>query len=201
MILFFDTETTGLPKYKIHPGDPSQPGVLQLAAILSDDDGEIVDTYSTLVHIGSKPIHPMAFAAHGITSEKANTEGIPPMEALVAFHSLTLDAEFLVCHNFDFDFKLIELLAHYANSLGAKEDEPLLVFSDISELPYKCTMRSTIQYCALPFPSGRRGHKFPKLEELYFILFNEKLEGSHDALNDVMATHRCYFELKRREIL
>ena len=38
MELFFDTETTGLPKYKLPIDDPAQPMIVQLAAIMSDAD-------------------------------------------------------------------------------------------------------------------------------------------------------------------
>jgi hypothetical protein len=62
-------------------------------------------------------------------------------------------------------------------------------------------MRATIQFCALPFPSGRKGCKFPKLEELHRILFNEEFAGAHDAMADVSATARCYFELVNRGIM
>ena len=199
MILFFDTETTGLPNGKLPFDHPNQPALLQLGAVLTDDGGEVIEEYATLVKIGSKPIHPMALAAHGISSEKANSEGIHPMEALTKFHSMTKDAEFFVCHNFDFDYKLIQILAHSLTQTHG--DEPTLILDEINELPYKCTMKSTIQFCALPFPSGRKGCKFPKLEELHRILFNEEFSGAHDALADVLATKRCYFELVKRGIL
>lgn len=199
MILFFDTETTGLPSGKIPFNHPDQPAVLQLGAVLTDDDGLTIEEYATLIKIGDKPIHPMALAAHGISNEEANSKGVHPMEAFIKFHQLSQSAEFFVCHNFDFDFKLIKIMAH---SLTQEHgDEPTLIFDEINEIPYKCTMKSTIQFCALPFPSGRKGCKFPKLEELHRILFNEEFSGAHDALADVLATKRCYFELVKRGVL
>ena len=199
MILFFDTETTGLPNGKLPFDHPNQPALLQLGAVLTDDGGEVIEEYATLVKIGSKPIHPMALAAHGISSEKANSEGALPIDVLYNFHAMTEDADFFVCHNFDFDYKLIQILAHSLTKEYG--DEPTLLLDEINELPYKCTMKSTIQFCALPFPSGRKGCKFPKLEELHRILFNEEFSGAHDALADVLATKRCYFELVKRGIL
>ena len=195
-ILFFDTETTGLPNFKLHPAAPQQPACLQLGALLTTSEGEPIEEYQTLIQIGSKPIHPMALKAHGISAEKANSEGIPPFEALFEFHRLVQDAEFLVCHNYSFDLYILKCMAY-----GLKNEEAELVFAEIEELPYKCTMRSTIQFCQLPFPSGRKGFKFPKLEELHRILFEEDFEGAHDAMADVRATHRCYCELSYREVI
>ncbi len=199
MILFFDTETTGLPNGKLSPSDPKQPAILQLAAILSTSDGEILRSMSTLVQPGSKPVHPKAFEAHGITSQKANTEGITQLEAFNQFSALVDEAESMAAHNYDFDFNLIKIMAHTLHS-ETGDDDLLLNFDDMHELPFYCTMKRTIDLCRLPFPSGRKGYKYPKLQELYWFLFQEELVGSHDALTDVKATHRCFFELKQRGI-
>jgi DNA polymerase-3 subunit epsilon len=42
---------------------------------------------------------------------------------------------------------------------------------------------------------GRYGNKSPKLEEAYRIMFGERLDGAHDAMNDVKATARLFFHL------
>ncbi|MAQ47799.1 MAG: DNA polymerase III subunit alpha [Flavobacteriales bacterium] len=44
----------------------------------------------------------------------------------------------------------------------------------------------------------RKGFKPPKLEELYEIIFNEKIINAHNASADVDATARCFFELLRQ---
>ena len=199
LILFFDTETTGLPNFKKPLHDPSQPKLLQLGAILTPDGEEIVDEINTLVQIGRTPIHPKAQEAHGISAEKANSKGIDPAQAYDQFYELAMQAEAIVCHNHNFDFKLIELtaaqLCHRSGS-----DEPDLMLSEIRELPYYCTMVQSKEFCALPM-KGRNGYKFPKLMELYQILFNEQFEGAHDAMADVTATMKCFFELKKRGVM
>src|SRR5690606_8051357 len=43
--------------------------------------------------------------------------------------------------------------------------------------------------------------KWPKLEELYQKLFNEKFEEAHNAAADVVATTRCFFELIRLNVI
>jgi len=181
--------------------DPSQPKILQLGAILADESGDIVSEYSTLVQIGDTPINPYALAAHGISAKKANEEGISPQEMFTKFHSLSMECDALACHNFNFDIKLIQITSAQITSCFTDPDTSSLLMSDIEELPYYCTMASTISYCNLPFPSGRKGKKFPKLEELYQILFEEDFEGAHDAMADVRATMRCYFELKSRGVM
>jgi len=43
--------------------------------------------------------------------------------------------------------------------------------------------------------------KFPTLEELHTVLFGENFQGAHDALADVRATAKCFFELLRRNVI
>jgi len=200
-ILFFDTETTNLPQFKKPNHDPSQPKILQLGAILASPEGDVVSEYCTLVQIGSTPINPYALAAHGISAKKANEEGVPPTEMFLKFHEMSRECEALACHNFNFDFKLLQITSAQIQGTFTDPDTSSLLMGDIEELPYYCTMTSTIDFCSLPFPSGRKGKKFPKLEELYRILFDEDFEGAHDAMADVRATMRCYFELKTRGIM
>ena len=57
-------------------------------------------------------------------------------------------------------------------------------------------MRSSTDYCKLP---GRGfAWKSPKLSELHRFLFDEYFDGAHDALIDVEATGRSFFELVKR---
>ena len=58
-------------------------------------------------------------------------------------------------------------------------------------------MKSAVDYCKLP---GNYGFKWPKLEELYNICFQEKLENAHDAMVDVRATFRCFDKLEKENI-
>lgn len=199
-ILFFDTETTGLPTKQPY-SHPSQPKILQLGAILATDSGDVIHTIDTLVQIGDTPINKFALAAHGITSERANSEGIPQCEAFSDFYHLAMEATSLCCHNHNFDIKLIEIMSHQVKGCYDDEEEASMRMYEINELPYECTMMATINYCALPFPSGRKGFKFPKLEELHTKLFGTSFDGAHDALADVSATMRCYFKLKELGVM
>lgn len=49
MELFFDTETTGLCYWNLPHDDPCQPDVIQLAAVLATEEGEIAHL-STLIN-------------------------------------------------------------------------------------------------------------------------------------------------------
>ena len=59
-------------------------------------------------------------------------------------------------------------------------------------------MEQTIEFCKLP---GNYGYKFPKLSELYEILFKENFEDAHDATVDINATFRCFYKLVQENII
>jgi len=99
-----------------------------------------------------------------------------------------IKADTLVCHNFGFDSLMLKVAAHRSGMIGEVVLDTLEVKSNF------CTMLKSTQLCKIPGPYG---YKWPKLEELYKFLFNKSFEGAHDALNDVLATRRCYYELKR----
>ena len=199
MKLFFDTETSGLPNFKARNSDPSQPYILQLAAILCTDEGEIIEEFCTLVKpANSNPIHPKAYEAHGISREQCDTEGMPYKEAYSTFMSIAAKASTIIAHNLSFDTRLLGIMSAQVTG-GSSTDDPL--YMNFKNLPGICTMQSTISYCALPFPSGRKGFKYPKLEELYFKLHGVPMSdnySAHDALGDVRCTKDCYYELVKR---
>lgn len=199
LILFFDTETTGLPNKK-SPLDPNQARLLQLGAILASPDGEVISELNTLVQIGNAIINPYALAAHGITAEKANSEGAHPKEVFETFHQLADSAECLVCHNHNFDFNIIKLTAKQISSHYEDPSDPDIMLSEIEDIPFYCTMVQATEFCALPKKKGS-GFKYPKLMELYSILFEREFSGAHDAMSDVTATMECFFELKKRGVM
>ena len=203
LILFFDTETSGLPVFKSRNSDPCQPYVLQLAAELCKPSGETIMAMNFILEPGNiNPIHPKAFEAHGITREDCETLGIGQLTAFNMFMDLVGRASSIVAHNHQFDLRLIRIMAA---QLSDKTDGLSRIQSDnFRDMPKQCTMMSTTAFCALPKPSGRGGYKWPKLEELHEILFGSPMSdhfNAHDALEDVRCTRKCYFELKTRGVL
>lgn len=190
MELIFDTETTGFPSFKQDETHPLQPSVIQLAAILCDED-TIYDQMSVLINPADIApdwtMEPGAEAAHGISREQLEAEGVPAKDALDKFRSMLERADMLVCHNTQFDSKLLSIAYRRADAPETSHK--------IMNSAYYCTMKRSTNLCQLP---GKFGFKWPKLQELHQFLFNEGFDGAHDALNDVLATKRCYYEMKRR---
>jgi DNA polymerase-3 subunit epsilon len=74
-ILFYDTETTGLPLWNLPSEHPEQPRVLQLAALLCDEaTGEDLQQMNMIILPDGWTVPDEVAAIHGITTERAMAE-------------------------------------------------------------------------------------------------------------------------------
>jgi len=183
MYLFFDTETTGIPKnYKAPANDlENWPRLVQLGYLMYSKTGKLIASGDYIVLPKGFSIPVEASKVHGITTEIAIQVGKEINIVLEEFYSLVERADFLVAHNMAFDEKIIgaELLRNK--------------FQNIIEKKIRiCTMLTTVDYCAIPGPYG---NKWPKLSELHLKLFGSDFEGAHNAFADIEATSKCFWEL------
>jgi len=185
MYLFFDTETTGLPKnWKAPVTDLNNwPRLVQLAYLFYDKNGNKISGCNHIIKPDGFIIPTDASRIHGISTERANQEGQALLTVLQAFQSLVNQAEYLVAHNISFDEKIVgaEFLRNkMIDSVAAKKKI--------------CTMQSTTNFCAL---DGPYGYKWPKLSELHYKLFRTGYEEAHNAAIDINTTAKCFWELKK----
>ncbi len=193
MYLFFDTETTGVPLHYNVPIEhqlDTYPHIIQLAYVLCDKDGNVMDTFCSFIKPDGWVVPKEKFwLDKGYSTEKCEELGVPLLPVLEKFITIRKSHPFTVGHNIHFDAGLIR-----AECLRLKIDVEF-------KAEKICTMQKSTSFCKLPKPNGKGGYKWPKLEELYFCLFAEKYEDGHDALKDVLATAKCFFELKRLGII
>jgi len=185
MYLFFDTETAGLPKTWKAPVTQvnNWPRMVQLAYVLYDQKGNRISQGDHLVKPEGFSISINAIKIHGITTEKAMTEGEPLMHVLETFEGMVDSAEYLVAHNMDFDEKIV----------GAEFLRNQMTNSLTKKLKI-CTMKESVGFCRI---SGPYGYKWPKLSELHYKLFRTGFDDAHDAAADIEATAKCFWELRR----
>lgn len=182
MKLIFDTETTGLALFNRPIDDPKQPRLVSLAAILVDDKLEIVDQLYCIVKPHKFVIPAEVSNIHGITTEQAMKEGSNVNDVIGSFGYLLEQADELIGHNLKFD-KHIMSVELVLSILGKGFEKKL------NSLPSTCTMLTTTSICKLP---GKRGLKWPKLEEAYTYCFGKTFKDAHNSKNDAMATLEVY---------
>lgn len=238
--LFLDTETSGLPDNRESYQHVSQPWVVQLAAVLSDES-RIYQQINLVIRADGRAIDPEAMATHGFTTEICDHVGIKEQYAAALLLNMAQFATTIVCHNVNFDRLVSMVMLHrnygekHADWFGAK--------------PFYCTMREGAEAAgilenrlAILFPTfpgqtfiarlkeakcrwdakNRYWHgldtpelhalaselhastyefteyKWPSLQELHCALFGANFEDAHDALADVLACRKCYYELQSR---
>ena len=188
--LFFDTETTGLPRNWYAPVDDLEnwPRLVQLAWVLYKD-GIKIESVDLIIKPEGFEIPIDVSSIHGITTKLATEQGVNLQIALSKFKDLVAKADFLVAHNISFDEMIISaefLRKNMQNSIVGKQKI--------------CTKEISTNFCAIPSTNGKIGYKWPKLSELHLKLFGTNFEDSHNALADVEATAKCFWEMKKQGI-
>lgn len=193
MYLFFDTETTGLPKNYQAPLDDflNWPRLVQIAWSLFDAEGNHWGSKTFIIKPNGFTIPEEVAKIHRVSQERAEAEGIPLEEALAKFSEDLKTSATLVAHNIDFDEKIIgsEFLR-----LGLKND-----LEEMQNMEKICTMKSSANFCKIR--NARETYKWPNLSELHKCLFAIDFEDAHDALVDVKACAKCFFALKRKNVI
>lgn len=190
--MFFDTETTGLPKFGLAADDPSQPRICSIATALFDQERSI-EMRHDFVRPNGWTVPPEAAAIHGLTTERLTEIGIPIDEALSNFLDIYDRADELVVYGAEFDLKMIRGELRRASRPDRYKEKPT-----------KCAMRRATMACKMPptdamLAVGRRTYKTPKLQEAHEIILGVPLVGAHDALNDVLALARIWHRLIANE--
>ena len=182
-VLVFDIETTGLPpKGANYETDFNKfPHIVQIAWWFN---GEYHDH---IIKPVDYEIPEEVVALHGITTEIAKAKGENFQDVILYFLGDCQNAEKIVAHNIYFDTSTVKanILRYGANEVVYNQG----VVPAMDKSKRVDTMMKTIKFVNAKYADGRGG-KWPKLEELYFKLFQETFPA-HNALEDVKALVRC----------
>lgn len=189
MYIFFDTETNGKAldfKAPVSKLD-NWPRITQMGWQIYDENGNLIKERCELIKPDGWEIpKEKFFIDNNMSTERCEEFGVPLIEVLKDFISDCNDCEYLVAHNIKFD----------SNVIGA---EFLRMNINFEKEPKQfCTMAETTNICKIP---GFRGYKWPTLTELHVHLFGQEFKGAHDALDDVKACSKSFFELKKNNLI
>jgi len=197
LILVFDTETTGLPQYKLPSDDPSQPHLVEIAAHLFHENGTLISGFSAVVKPNGWVIPDEIIAIHGITNEYAQEHGIDEEEAVATFLTLHDQANVRVAHNVGFDDRIMRIaIKRYFGDEKAEQ---------YKALPSECTAALSKPIIKLPPTEAmmktnfKNSFKNPNLKEAFKHFTGEEMQESHRAEADVIACAKVYFAIKAGE--
>lgn len=193
MYLVFDTETTGLPKNYQAPLDDfsNWPRLVQIAWAVFDKEGRNWIEKSFIIYPDGYIISDEVAKIHRVTQERAMQEGQPIKKVLAEFLEDLSRVDFLIAHNINFDEKIVG-----SEIMRQEMSSDLFILSEANKI---CTMKGSVDFCQIS--NNRGGYKWPNLTELYNKLFSTGFPDAHDALVDVLACAKCFFELKRKGVL
>jgi len=190
MYLFFDTETTGLPKDWNAPVKDlnNWPRIVQIAWVEFDKNRNLISQGDYIIRPDGFDIPEEVSRIHKITTEQAKNSGYPLKKVLNVFNSIIDKSEYIIAHNINFDDKVLsaEFLREYIQS----------------SLPDKkkiCTMESTVDFLKIPGPRG--SYKFPSLADLSRKLYGEAFKDAHNALVDIQNTAKIFWDLVDQKII
>jgi len=182
-VLFFDTETTGIPdrSAKWDTDFVDYPHVVQMAWI----HGCKVENH--IIRPDGWEIPDDTVAVHGITTEYAFEHGEPFAAVVDMFIQDCHNAGLICGHNIHFDTGIVK--ANILRELGREYYDA----NDVETALYKGkridTMRPTMKWVDARMANGRL--KFPNLGELYSRCFPGETFPAHNAIEDVKAVARC----------
>jgi DNA polymerase III subunit epsilon len=186
-ILFFDTETTGLVDWSQPVDHPGQPQVVQLGAILTDENLKERARVDLIVlpDVGEVPLR--ASDVNGITTEIAITYGVSNKAAALVFDDMMACSDRIVAHNAAYDVLVMR------NSFMRAG----LPTHGFDEVEIACTKLAATPLCRIPKPRMRHpgDWKWPTLDEAHRYFFDKSFEGAHSAIPDVLACMNVYREI------
>ena len=188
--LFFDTETTGLPKDYNAPSsdlDNWSCRLVQLSWIMKDDNQSLLSQGDFIIKPEGFEIPVESSQIHGITTEIAKEKGVDLKKAVYYFLGACRMADLIVGHNVNYDMHVVgaELIRTWGKDY-------------IETLPTADTMLASIDLCKIP---GKYGYKYPKLMELHNKLFGCEFEDAHNSFADISATEKCFWELRKKKLI
>ena len=194
-ILYIDSETTGLPPRQSNWRTDYKrfPHIVQLSWMMND----IIQDYIVKPidrRTGKHYLIPKEVVAiHGIDTEKAMNEGKCLEDVLDRLLMTANKANIIVGFNVYFDTSMIK-----SEVMRCCKKNMNLFIDALHKDKRLDLMRKSTSYCNLKKKNGTL--KFPKLSELYRILFNEEFKA-HNSREDIIATKRCYQELVKIGII
>lgn len=192
--IIFDTETNGkIKNWKLplnRENVSSFPRITEIAWQKLDlKTGAILNEFQSLIKPDGWTVPKEEFfEANNMSTERCEEFGAPLVGVLDKLIVDLNDSEIVVAHNLNFDIKVLgaEFFRY-----DLKVDKKLIKV---------CTMESSIAHCKLPpFRFGK--YKFPKLVELYKILFDKEMENNHEAFADVVGCRECFVKLIKLNII
>jgi hypothetical protein len=185
MYLIFDVSANGKPKsYKAaHDDIFNWPRLIHLSWIELDADLKPLADHDFIITPHGFVLTEEVMSKAYIEADALENKSHPVKEVLEKFTEAAKRNEFVFAHNLAFNEGILG-----AEYYRASMSNPLIAADKY------CLMHEATYYCKLP---GKKGYKWPSLQEMHTIIFKQGFTPSNNARADVIAATRCFIALKK----
>jgi len=199
--LIFDTVTTVmLSEYNDEVRDYMDfPRIIELSFLLVNENGDIIKEYSNLIIPDGWEIpNEKSWIDNGYSNKNSIKNGVEMLDVLIQFINALAEADYIVAHNLDFDYgALISEFLRCKRYLNYTFIYEILISFEHKSI---CTMQQSTEYCKIQ-KINMIDYEYPKLQELYFKLFEKKYDTKHSLLEEVHIIKECFFRLKELKVI
>jgi DNA polymerase III epsilon subunit-like protein len=211
-IIVFDTETTGLPTSRIINAETMHlwPHIVQFSYVIYNVSQHVMEKVTNMVvKIPENIIMTEEnINIHKITNEMVQNSSHTIQDILNEFivDINNSQVKAIVGHNISYDINMLKIallrLIHNKETTETTNYKKMFYELNYTNKTF-CTMKSSVNICQISVQKkdGTSYYKFPKLIELYKILFDEVPMNLHNSLIDVLVTLRCYYKIVYNEDL
>lgn len=178
LIFVLDFETDGLIKNDIYPN------VIQVSWQVMDESGKIIKKQTELINSNFN-INSDAFKINRINPEIIMKIGKPISEVLQYIYYDLIHCSAICAHNLNFDLAILK-----------NEFKNNHIDFDFDKIKKICTMQWGYEKLKT---TENVNPKFPKLTEVYKILFDFEINQMHNSQSDVSILSKCLRELLLRK--
>ena len=189
MYLLFDSSANGRPKSYKAPLDDSfnWPRMLHLSWIILNEELKPIEDYDCIINPeGFSPLA-KALKSHHLDEEAVRKSENQLKDVLTKFKESVDRSSYVFAHNLQYNEGIVGS-EYYRNSMS----NPLIAADKY------CLMHEATYFCKL---KGKRGYKWPTLQEMHSIIFKQGYTPSNNARADVIAASRCFIYLKKARAL
>lgn len=179
MITIFDTETTGIPNWKMPLTDGSQPRIIQLGALQFDRDGNLMNRVALYMKRDGWVSSSGAKAVHGISERRCDLYGVRQVAAIAVLMDMVRSSRVLASYGLRFDRTMVEIEMLRAG--GIPDGWKRSMLRDV------CILEAAAQ--------AANSGKSMKLNDAHQAIVGSPYEQKHDALEDTEAAGRVFWAL------
>lgn len=190
MLIFLDTETTGLPKFRninaLNQRD-NWPDIVSVAWSVYNTNGTLLKSAYSVIKPDGWLIPADSIKIHGITMEYAEENGRDMREVLNELKDDMAMCESVVAHNIVFDKNVLFNAYKWRIDMNPWHIWPR------NEI---CTMIKSESELKIPskYPKPHKLYKSPNLTELYVATFGKEPSGQHNSQKDVEILCEIYWK-------